>query len=970
VALAAGVSPPAETIVRQLDSPRGIAVVLQDREAKFAIELAQASELTVFAQLTEARHVEAARRVADARGLLNRRVYVEEEKGTRIALADNLADAVVVCGPAPPQALEREVLRVLRPGGKAWRGGKVLVKPQAEGVDEWSYPYHGPDNNPQSADRVARAPYLTQFLAEPYYCPMPEMTVVAGGRMFKAFGDRAFLRPQWPVVNTLIAMNAYNGTLLWKRSLNPEFMMHRNTMIATPQTLYLADNVSCKLLDAATGQVRDEIRVPEGLSDGPVWKWMALEDGVLYALVGENEPAGDTLKGTGFRGAGWPWWKIPAYAWGFGRTIVAMDPTSKKVLWHHRETEPLDTRAMCMRRGRIYFYSHRNYLGCLDAKTGSVVWKSNDSEVLEAIGEHHPCQFPATGFATSAYVKCSDDALYFAGPQRTKLVAVSTKDGKLLWQYPDAGAFQLVLRDDGLYAMGASHPSRKFEPLTGKVLAQLPNRAGCTRATGSADRLFVRGGGDGTVSWDIADGKMLQISPMRPACHDGVVVADGSLYWGPWMCGCNLSLIGIVSLRPAGDFDFSQEASEKDRLEVVARRPASVARFALTTEDWATYRKDNARSTCSPQAAAADAVLRWTYTPDTPTTCTAPVAAGDLVFVAGADGIVRAMRASDGKLKWTVSTGGAIRVPPSISDGRALVGSADGWVYALEATSGRLLWRFRAAPSPRKIPVYGSLQSTWPVASGVVAENGLAYAAAGIANYDGTHVYALDAATGKIRWQNNTSGVIEGGQGSGVSVQGDLLLANDRLYLAGGNRVRVASYDLADGQFEPARVTPGAVDRKGPRGHDLFLRGDGSLMVSNRLPWYSRVEDSHYIDCAELMTAAGRLVVGNADLRLLPRQGEAAGTAPIWVSRPFQEPAALAIAKNAVIVAGTNRELDANQNITAETFALTALDLRDGKPLWRYPLPAGPVGWGVAINREGQILVSLRDGRILCFGKS
>jgi hypothetical protein len=38
-------------------------------------------------------------------------------------------------------------------------------------------------------------------------------------------------------------------------------------------------------LDTATGEVRSEIKVPEGLADGPVWKWMALDGGVLYALV-------------------------------------------------------------------------------------------------------------------------------------------------------------------------------------------------------------------------------------------------------------------------------------------------------------------------------------------------------------------------------------------------------------------------------------------------------------------------------------------------------------------------------------------------------------------------------------------------------------------------------------------------------------------------------------------------------------
>ncbi len=53
-----------------------------------------------------------------------------------------------------------------------------------------------------------------------------------------------------------------------------------------------------------------------------------------------------------------------------------------------------------------------------------------------------------------------------------------------------------------------------------------------------------------------------------------------------------------------------------------------------------------------------------------------------------------------------------IKAAPTIWNGRVLAGSGDGHVYALEAASGRLLWRFRAAPVERLIMVYGRLAST------------------------------------------------------------------------------------------------------------------------------------------------------------------------------------------------------------------------------------------------------------------
>jgi outer membrane protein assembly factor BamB len=61
----------------------------------------------------------------------------------------------------------------------------------------------------------------------------------------------------------------------------------------------------------------------------------------------------------------------------------------------------------------------------------------------------------------------------------------------------------------------------------------------------------------------------------------------------------------------------------------------------------------------------------------------------------------------------------------------------------------------------------------------------------------------------------------------------------------------------------------------------------------------------------------------------------------------------LAVGKNAVVVA-TDTDV-------------MAFDLADGKPRWTQPLPAPPLPWGVALNRDGRVVVSLENGDVVCF---
>ena len=76
---------------------------------------------------------------------------------------------------------------------------------------------------------------------------------------------------------------------------------------------------------------------------------------------------------------------------------------------------------------------------------------------------------------------------------------------------------------------------------------------------------------------------------------------------------------------------------------------------------------------------------------------------------------------------------------------------------------------------------------------------------------------------------------------------------------------------------------------------------------------------------------------------------------------------AVAVAKNAVLVAGTNRRFATPEAEPEETYAITALDLKSRKSLWQHPLPAASVAWGIAVDRAGRVLVALQDGSLLCF---
>ncbi len=162
---------------------------------------------------------------------------------------------------------------------------------------------------------------------------------------------------------------------------------------------------------------------------------------------------------------------------------------------------------------------------------------------------------------------------------------------------------------------------------------------------------------------------------------------------------------------------------------------------------------------------AASGDVRWTYETPWPVQ-SAPAFANGMVYVASDDGTLHALRAANGEQLWTFTTvfSGATLIPfdilrsgpapsPSVHDGRVYFaataweanGETDGTVFALDARSGEELWRYHttADDSTDAPPKYHQV---------AVADGTVIVPAYGPGN---CCLIALNAETGTEQWRLN-----------------------------------------------------------------------------------------------------------------------------------------------------------------------------------------------------------------------
>jgi len=183
------------------------------------------------------------------------------------------------------------------------------------------------------------------------------------------------------------------------------------------------------------------------------------------------------------------------------------------------------------------------------------------------------------------------------------------------------------------------------------------------------------------------------------------------------------------------------------------------------------------------------------------------IADGVLFFASSGDDQIVALDAATGKVRWSRFMDAPARFAPAVWKDRVFVAGDDGFLYCFNAADGRVLWKFRGGPRGDMILGNERMISRWPARGGPVIVGDIVYFGAGIWPTEGIYLYALDAATGKKLWCNDSSGSIEMNQPhggarakSGVAAQGHFVADGDTLLVPTGRAVP-AAFDRTTGEF-------------------------------------------------------------------------------------------------------------------------------------------------------------------------
>ncbi len=754
----------AKDILKEAGIHGGVIVHLGCGDGKLTASLRPSDSYCVHGLDTDPKNVDRARRYINELGIYGG-VSIDTFNGRSLPYVDNMVNLLIA--DRPESVSQAEVTRVLAPGGIALINGHESVKPRSDSIDEWTHYLHDADNNAVAQDTVVGPPHRIQWQGGPkwtrHHDHMSSFSamVSTGGRLFYIIDEGSTASIYMPSHWALIARDAFNGKVLWKRKIDTWYTRFKGLkdgpadaprrLVAAKGLLYttLSLEGSVTSLDAATGQT---LRTYQGTDRT---EEILLSEGVLFALVGPGSI------GDGGRR------ERPVET----RTIMAIDAKTGNILWQSSDVIAAGT--MAADGGRVYYFNFDSKrVNCLNRSTGKVQWTSDPlpspEKQMSFFNSKLVVQDGIVLFASGEFSGMTKSG---GGENRADtLTAMSAETGRTLWtaEHPPSGysSPENLFVINGIVWCDNSSNGRSdgtvvgMDLKTGRIKRKFPadqtsywfhHRCYPGRATTK----YIMTSRTGIEFVDLDQQHWDLNHWVRGACLYGILPCNGLVYTPPAPCICYAEsmLHSFNAFASAPSDNVLKMDSQETRLR---KGPAySTTRGTRDegplTSDWPTYRHDAARSGATESAVPAELTQSW-KTSIGGKLSTVTVAAGK-VFVAAVDEhAVLALAADTGTLLWRYTTGGRIDSPPTCFEGSVLFGCADGYVYRVRANDGVLIWRFLAAPMDRRIMSYEQIESLWPVHGSVLVRDGIAHFVAGRSIFvdGGMRLYRIDARSGEM----------------------------------------------------------------------------------------------------------------------------------------------------------------------------------------------------------------------------
>ncbi|NQU23113.1 MAG: PQQ-binding-like beta-propeller repeat protein, partial [Candidatus Nealsonbacteria bacterium] len=735
----------------------GLVVYMGSGGGAFATDLVAKDRFVVHGLCTNPNDTARAREYIKQQELYGK-ASVQHWNKNYLPYTDNLVNLLVAedLGDVPME----EVMRVLVPRGvacvKSGETWKKTIKPWPQEIDQWTHYLHGPDNNAVARDTRVGLPKHVQWIGNPKYARSHEQLasvsamVSARGRVFCIIDEGLTADIRMPPRWSLVARDAFNGVILWKRRIDrwadhlhgfrsgPPDLPFRLVAVGDRVYVTLGIDQSVSALDAATGKLVMTYQGSAGT------RQIIHTGDRLIMLAGSSQVAIQMRRGENQTAR---------------RVVMAANPETAEMLW--RKEISIETLLPLVVSDDALLYQTSEHLVCLSAKSGEQRWKTAHPASLAAPGNRQ--------WLWASPTLTAHDRIVYVADFRT-LSAFSIDDGKPLWECSSAPGFtsppDVFVIDDLLWRgytrnRGSADFGEGLNASTGRVEKTIATEKAWEYATLAHHRCyrpkatsrFILSSRSGVEFIDVESGKIKANHWVRGTCQYGVMPANGLLYAPPHSCACNIkTMVRGTWAFASSRHEPSGSAATDARLE---KGPAygNISLPATgdgSADDWPTFRHDNGRSGRTATNVPSNLSRAWQTTIGG--RLSSPVVSRGKLFVAEIDAhTVHALDMTDGDPFWSFTAGGRIDSPPTIHDRLVLFGATDGWVYCLREADGALVWRFRAAPEDRLIVARGQLESAWPIHGSVLVHHGTLIVAAGRSSYvdGGIYLNRLEPETGK-----------------------------------------------------------------------------------------------------------------------------------------------------------------------------------------------------------------------------